>query len=371
VNLSALSALFRDWPNAIGPITHSALHHLPGLLYALLRLRVSNDHSLRHDRHRYSLYTSASIFIAMTIVVELAELMRREREGTGLDQLYLRVRSFERQSIVDLPLGSAAPLDLLEADPLAYASVTQAASARSLDDSSDFIAERLVELKQQAARDRKARAIESIKLSSLLCIPRLICCINALTGRFALWADFDEGRGEQRLKFDKAGHNASNGRDHLSVYGPLADNQQFAAQKASLQHSSDRWEGDSLSEICIAECYLRQNRVAALNLIGALRVGVEVEVGHHITLVKLADCSFAVALAVGLQRMGNQRVVLCCCGLRTHFDALSSLDNPRHVVATGYDVLQWAQTTFPQDAVLTAHDESEKVMAGVWSSMAF
>jgi hypothetical protein len=69
--------------------------------------------------------------------------------------------------------------------------------------------------------------------------------------------------------------------------------------------------------------------------------------------------------------MGNQRVVLCCCGLRTHFDALSSLDNPRHVVATGYDVLQWAQTTFPQDAVLTAHDESEKVMAGVWSSMAF
>ncbi len=92
------------------------------------------------------------------------------------------------------------------------------------------------------------------------------------------------------------------------------------------------------------------------------------EVAHHVKLVELADHSLVVALAVGIVKPGNQRIVLCCCGLRAHFDALSALDNPYHVVATGYNVSQWAQATFPQDAVPQQIDESERVTT--WISFA-
>jgi hypothetical protein len=78
VNLSALSALFRDWPTVLGHITHEGLRDLPLLMYVLLRLRVCNDSSLRASRERYTLYTSASVFVSATIVIELAELLQRE-----------------------------------------------------------------------------------------------------------------------------------------------------------------------------------------------------------------------------------------------------------------------------------------------------
>lgn len=329
-NLSALSAVMRAWETVLGEFTPLPLRHLPRLMYILLRLRVSKDHSLRQDPIRYRLYFAAGAFVPCLLVMELAELARRKKAGEKVVEDYLDVRSFKKTGSVALALDWEEHVLCVDADD-SPGPADDAAAARK---------------KQKKARDYAP--LQSVRLSGLLAIPAALSCIAKGSSQSILWSDIEEGKMEAGLKFVKRAGRDTNGRDHTMDYMHFADNAQFETQQEALLEPSERWDCEGVRELCIGECYLQQQQLAVINLVAAIKVACDGGCDDLVQCVVLSDASTAVTLRMGLE--GSERIVFCCCGRAAHRDAL--LAGGVRCTSQGRAVAGWIDDFYCSQAVV-------------------
>ncbi len=326
-NLTSFTPLFREWTRCLGSITHPAVAHLPSILLAFLRLRVCNDHTLRADPRRYSLYMMALIFLPFTALAEVAEFVRRRKHSAQCAARYLQVRACEMESSVALPLDfgvQMAPLmsliDDAELDELATDAellLRGQAANTGAGDGTETLANRGAAVREKSARDSKWRKFDGVYISSLLCaLPRAVGALSRQTGRFVLVHDVSEDACEQRLKPFKAMERASNFKHHRGEFGTLIDNALAGTQTASESRGSDRWTGEGVKELRFGRCWLEQQALGSHNLVDAMALALEISVSHAIHMrVLLVDGSQCISVVVG--EVGDI-IVLCCCGRASH-----------------------------------------------------
>jgi hypothetical protein len=148
-------------------------------------------------------------------------------------------------------------------------------------------------------------------------VPRALFRLNKLSNERHLLSHCDEGLFERSLKGFKAGVRNSNQRHHVMQAGNLSHNSAVASSRVSAAHESHKWDGEGVSFIVVASCWLQRLRVAGHNFFEAVRLCGEGGIDFRLfSCYALAEDGTIDAVAI---RLGTgEKVHLCACGDPTH-----------------------------------------------------